>query len=67
MFGKSVTTASLPSIRPKSIRATKGITVNGQPVLGALDFVLSPQHPDRGSRKEWFNLVRSARWELRIA
>ena len=37
--------------------ATQGITVNGQPIRGALDFVLSAQHPDRGSRKEWFNLV----------
>ncbi len=23
---------------------------------GALDFVLSSQHPDQGLRKEWFNL-----------
>lgn len=47
----------IASFNPTEINpATKGITVNGQPVLGALDFVLSPQHPDRGSRKEWFNL-----------
>ena len=36
--------------------AAQGITVNGQPVRGALDYVLSANHPDQGSRKEWFNL-----------
>ena len=47
----------IASFNPTEVNpATKGVTVNGQPVLGALDFVLSPQHPDQGSRKEWFNL-----------
>jgi hypothetical protein len=35
---------------------TKGITINGQPVLGALDFVNTPQHPDKGVRQEQFDL-----------
>src|SRR4051812_675598 len=48
----------IASFNPTEINpAAQGITVNGQPVRGALDYVLSPQHPDRGSRKEWFNLV----------
>ena len=47
----------IASFNPTEVNpATKGVNVNGQPVLGALDFVLSPQHPDQGSRKEWFNL-----------
>ena len=48
----------IASFNPTEINpAAQGITVNGQPVRGALDFVLSTQHPDQGSRKEWFNLV----------
>ena len=35
---------------------TKGITINGQPILGALDFVQTPQHPEKGVRTEHFNL-----------
>ena len=35
---------------------TNGITVNGQPVLGAFDFVLTDQHPDKGARQEHFHL-----------
>lgn len=35
---------------------TKRITVNGQPVLGALNFVQTTQHPDKGVRTEKFGL-----------
>ena len=34
----------------------KGITVNGQPVLGGFDLVNSPNHPERGLRPEKFGL-----------
>jgi hypothetical protein len=33
-----------------------GIRVNGQPVLGALDLVNSPIHPERGMKQEHFRL-----------
>jgi len=33
-----------------------GITVNGQPIMGALDFVNTPQHPQQGLRTEHFDL-----------
>jgi hypothetical protein len=33
-----------------------GITLNGQPVLGAMDFVNTPQHPQKGLKTEHFNL-----------
>jgi hypothetical protein len=34
-----------------------GITVGGQPVLGAVDFANSTQHPEKGMMKEHFGLV----------
>jgi hypothetical protein len=47
----------IASFNPYEINpATKGITVNGQPVYGALDFVLSSQHPEQGVKKEHFDL-----------
>jgi len=33
-----------------------GITVNGQPVLGAVDFINTPQHPEIGLKTEHFKL-----------
>jgi len=36
--------------------ATKGIVVNGQPVLGAVDFINTPQHPETGLKTEHFRL-----------
>ena len=47
----------IASFNPYEINpATKAITVNGQPVYGALDFVLSSQHPEQGVKKEHFDL-----------
>lgn len=37
--------------------AAANIKVNGQPVMGALDFVGSTQHPDMGARQEHFGLI----------
>jgi len=37
--------------------ALKGTLVNGKPVLGAYDPVLTPNHPDRGQTEEKFGLV----------
>jgi len=36
---------------------TKSITVNGKPVYGALNFVLTPQHPQKGVMDENFKLL----------
>ena len=36
--------------------ALNGITVNGQPVYGAADFINTPQHPERGLKTEHFDL-----------
>jgi hypothetical protein len=36
--------------------ATKGILVNGNPVVGALDIIGSPQHPEKGLKTEHFRL-----------
>jgi len=36
--------------------ATKGILVNGQQVYGALDFINTPQHPEKGLKTEHFKL-----------
>jgi hypothetical protein len=47
----------IASFNPTEINpATQNITVNGKPVYGALDFVLSTQHPDKGARAEHFDL-----------
>ena len=47
----------IASFNPNEINpALKGITVNGQPVRGALDFVLSDQHPEKGARTEHYGL-----------
>jgi hypothetical protein len=34
----------------------KGITLNGQPILGAVDFVNTPQHPHNGMMDQHYNL-----------
>jgi len=36
--------------------ATNGILVNGQPVYGAVDFINTPQHPEKGLKTEHFRL-----------
>ena len=36
--------------------ATKGVLINGQPVLGRLDRVNTPEHPGRGNRNETYKL-----------
>lgn len=47
----------IASFNPSEINpAAKAIQVNGKPVLGALDFVLSSQHPDQGVKAEHFRL-----------
>ncbi|MFB3777195.1 MAG: TonB-dependent receptor domain-containing protein [Bryobacteraceae bacterium] len=47
----------IASFNPSAINpATTSISVNGQPVRGALDFVLSPQHPQKGVTDEHFDL-----------
>jgi len=47
----------IASFNPYEINpATKSVTVNGQPVYGTLDFVLSTQHPEKGVKKEHFDL-----------
>jgi hypothetical protein len=47
----------IASFNPSEINpAAKGILVNGQPVNGALDFVLSSQHPEQGVKAEHFKL-----------
>ena len=47
----------MASFNPTEINpAAQNITVNGRPVYGALDFVLSSQHPDKGARAEHFDL-----------
>jgi hypothetical protein len=47
----------IASFNPSELNpATSGITVNGQPVNGALDFVGSTQHPELGARTEHFDL-----------
>ena len=33
-----------------------GITLNGRPILGAMDFIGTPQHPETGLKTEHFNL-----------
>jgi hypothetical protein len=35
---------------------SRGITLNGQPILGAVDFVNTPQHPSQGMMNEHFRL-----------
>ncbi len=34
-----------------------GITLNGRPILGAVDFANTSEHPDKGMMKEHFDLV----------
>ncbi|MFB3777189.1 MAG: carboxypeptidase regulatory-like domain-containing protein [Bryobacteraceae bacterium] len=47
----------IASFNPYEVNpATKSVTVNGQPVLGALNFVLTPQHPQKGVKDENFKL-----------
>jgi hypothetical protein len=49
----------IASFNPSEVNPTlaaNGIKVNGQPVKGALDFVLSSQHPNKGMRTEHFKL-----------
>jgi hypothetical protein len=47
----------IASFNPDEVNpATKAITVNGQPVYGALNFVLSSQHPEKGVKAEHFKL-----------
>ncbi len=47
----------IASFNPTELNpATQNIRVNGQPVHGALDFVLSSQHPEKGARAEHFDL-----------
>jgi hypothetical protein len=47
----------IASFNPTELNpATQNVTVNGRPVYGALDFVLSAQHPDKGARAEHFDL-----------
>ena len=38
------------------ITQAAGITLNGQPVLGAVDFVNTPEHPSSGYKEEHFHL-----------
>jgi len=49
--------ASFNPTETNPVLAKAGITINGQPIKGAADFVLSDQHPDKGARKEHFGLV----------
>ncbi|MEO8595451.1 MAG: carboxypeptidase regulatory-like domain-containing protein [Candidatus Solibacter sp.] len=49
----------IASFNPSEVNPTlaaNNITVNGKPVLGALDFVLTDKHPDKGVRTEHFDL-----------
>lgn len=47
----------IASFNPKAVNtALNGIEVNGRPVYGNFEFVLTPQHPERGARKEHFGL-----------
>ncbi|HEY1950124.1 MAG TPA: carboxypeptidase regulatory-like domain-containing protein [Bryobacteraceae bacterium] len=47
----------IASFNPSELNpATQAITVNGQPVYGALDFALTSQHPEQGARTEHFGL-----------
>ena len=49
--------ASFNPTEPNPTLAAAGVKLNGQPVMGALDFVLGDKHPDKGARAEHFNLV----------
>ena len=47
------------SINPSEVNPTLaalGIKLNGQPILGAVDFVNTPQHPESGNQREHFKL-----------
>jgi len=47
------------SFNPKEVNPAlqaKGITLNGQPILGAVDFANTPQHPEKGMMREHFRL-----------
>ncbi|HXB70910.1 MAG TPA: TonB-dependent receptor [Candidatus Acidoferrales bacterium] len=46
------------SFNPNELNpALNGITVNGQPVYGAADFINTSQHPETGLKTEHFNLL----------
>jgi hypothetical protein len=48
---------NLGTFNPTEVNsALKGTLVNGSPVLGAIDLVNSPQHPEAGLRPERFHL-----------
>ena len=48
----------IASFNPTELNSVlNGVTVNGQPVYGNMDFVGSSQHPDLGANKEHFNLI----------
>jgi hypothetical protein len=47
------------SINPNEVNsalAAAGITLNGQPIMGNVDFVNTPAHPDAGNAREHFKL-----------
>jgi len=48
--------ASFNPYEVNSALSSAGITLNGQPVLGAMDFIGTPQHPQKGLKTEHFDL-----------
>jgi len=48
--------ASFNPYEVNSALQAAGITLNGKPILGAMDFIGTPQHPEKGLKTEHFNL-----------
>ena len=49
-------TASFNPTEVNPALQAKGITLNGQPILGAVDFANTPQNPEKGMMREHFRL-----------